>query len=76
MHFKEISNGLYVYNASNDILKKNKSTLKSNYQYSLVSTVKQNEQNFTPHETKAAQAAIKLYNCTSSPTNIYTHARK
>ena len=69
MHFKEISNGLYVYDASDDILQKNKSTLKSNYQYSLVSTVKQNEQNFTPREIKAAQAAIKLSHKIGRPSH-------
>ena len=39
IRFKEISNGLYVYDTSNDIPKKDKSTLESNYQYLLVSTV-------------------------------------
>ena len=51
MSFKEISNGLYVYDATEDIMhKKNKIILKRNYQYSLVSTISQNECNFTPRE--------------------------
>ena len=74
MFFKEIANGLYVYDASNDIQKKDNSILKPNCEYSLVSTVKQNEQNFTPREIRAAQAAIKLLHKIGRPSyQTYTY---
>ena len=59
MKFKEIMRGLYVYDASNEI--KPKPTLNKNSHYSLVSTIKNNENKFTPREIKAAKLAVELH---------------
>ena len=65
MLFKEVINGLYVYNASNDLpetTNENKNIPnKTGYHYSLVSTVYENEKQFTNREIKAAKISLELY---------------
>ena len=69
MSFKEVGNGLYVYDATEDIMhKKNNTTLKKNYQYSLVSTVFENECHFTPRELKSAKLALELHRKIGRPS--------
>ena len=62
MLFKEVTNGLYIYNVS-DNLKNNcdKHILKHNYHHSLVSTVKPNESKFTNCKLKISKMALDLH---------------
>ena len=75
MHFKEIANGLYVYDASNDIKEtKTKNTLKPNYRYSLISTTFENESKFTSREVQGARSARELYHKIGQPSkNLFFH---
>ena len=69
MLFKEVGNCLYVYDATEDLMrKKNKIILKRSYQYSLVSTVSQNECHFTPRELKLAKLALELHRKIGRPS--------
>ena len=75
MYFKEIANGLYVYDASNDIKEtKTKNTLKSNYCYLLISTTFENESKFTPREVQGARLARELHPKIGQPSkNLSFH---
>ena len=75
MRFNKVENGLYVYVASNDICKNDKSTLnKSSYNYLLVSTIKQNENKFTTREIVNVKKALDLYKKTGRPSyETYFH---
>ena len=64
MHFKELKSGLYVYDASKDINKVIKDNITLNnpsFNYSLVSTINENESKFTTREVNAAKRALELY---------------
>ena len=59
MHYQEISNRLYVYDAHNDL--KIKDTKKNDYDYSLVSTIQHNENKFTSRKIKNLKLAVGLH---------------
>ena len=65
MSFKEVTSGLYVYDASKDLSEnKSKNIKRTSFHYSLVSTVHDNEKKFTNREIRAAKLALDLYNKT------------
>ena len=77
MSFKEISSGLYLYDASKDLVenKINNTLNKTSFDYSLVSTVCNNEKNFTNREIRAAKLALDLYNKIGRPSQkVFVHA--
>ena len=69
MKLKEIMSGLYVCDASNDI--KPKATLNKNCHYSLVSTIGNNQNKFTPREVRAAKLAVEFHKKIGRPA--YDH---
>ena len=69
MKFKEIMSSLYAYDASNDI--KPKVTLNENCHYSLILTIENNKNKFTPQEIRAEKLAVELHKKIGRP--VYNH---